>query len=95
MPGFDLKRYGKVVFVKRVRTLLVIIAIVALVWLGRSFISTDTVSPVTLLLILGLLLAALFFRKISRNSKREVELPPSQRKKTKEHKSWISRIDQD
>lgn len=81
--------------VKKIRTLLALTATVALVWLVVSFISSESVSPIALLLILGLLLAALLFRKVSRNPKREVQLPPSQRKKSREHKSWISRIDQD
>ena len=79
---------------KKLRTLLALIAIVALVWLVRSFISSDTVPPFVLVLILGLLLVALLIRKVSRNSKREVDLPPFQRKRSHEHKSWISRIDQ-
>lgn len=80
---------------RKMRTLVVLIAIVALVWLGRSFLSSDSIPPAVLLLILGLLLAALLFRKVSRNPRREIETPPSQRKKSREHKSWISRIDQD
>ena len=74
---------------------MVLIATVALVWLGRSFLSSDSVPPAVLLLILGLLLVALLFRKVSQNPKREIEMPPSQRKKSREHKSWISRIDKD
>lgn len=80
---------------RKIRNLLVIIAIVALVWLVRSFVSSDSVSPIVLVVILGLLLAAILLRKAPQDPKRNVELPPSQRKKTHEHKSWISRIDKD
>ena len=80
---------------KKLRTLLSITAIIAVVWLVKSFISSNTVPPAVLILILGLLLLALVISKISRNPKRDVELPPSQRKRSREHKSWISRIDQD
>ncbi|MEL7625344.1 MAG: hypothetical protein AAGU15_00600 [Anaerolineaceae bacterium] len=78
---------------KKLGTLLSIIAIVALVWLVRSFITSDTLSPVTFMLILGLILAALLISKVSRNSKQDVESPPSQRKRSHEHKSWITRND--
>jgi len=80
---------------KKLRTLLSITAFIAVVWLVRSFISSDTVPPAVLVLILGLLLLALVISKVSRNPKRDVELPPSQRRRSREHKSWISRIDQD
>ena len=80
---------------KKLRKLLSITAIIAVAWLVKSFISSDTVPPAVLVLILGLLLLALVITKISRNPKRDVELPPSQRKRSREHKSWISRIDQD
>jgi len=80
---------------KKLRKLLSITAIIAVVWLVKSFISSNTVPPAVLILILGLLLLALVISKISRNPKRDVELPPSQRKRSREHKSWISRIDQD
>ena len=45
---------------RKLRNLLVIIALVALVWLVRSFVSSDSVSPIVLVVILGLLLAALY-----------------------------------
>jgi len=77
------------------KTLLILIATAALVWLGRSFITSDTVSPIVIVVILGLLLAVLLFRKVSKKTKREAEMPPSQRKKSHEHKSWISRGGQD
>lgn len=80
---------------KKLKTLLSITAIIAVVWLVKSFISSDTVPPAVLVLILGLLLLTLVISKVSRNPKRDVELPPSQRKRSREHKSWISRIDQD
>ena len=80
---------------KNLGKLLAISAGIALVWLIRAFVTMDTVSPVVLIVILGLLLAALLIRKVSRNPRREVELPPSQRKRSQQHKSWISRIDRD
>lgn len=80
---------------RKLGTFFSIIAVAALVWLGRSFFSSDSLHPAVLLLILGLIIVALLFRKGSKNPHREVGLPPSQRKKAREHKSWISRIDQD
>lgn len=80
---------------RNLRKLLAISAGIALVWLIRAFITVDTVSPLVLIVILGLLLAVLLIRKISRQPRREVELPPSQRKRAQQHKSWISRIDRD
>lgn len=69
--------------------------VIALVWLVRSFITSDTLSPVALLLILGLFVVALLLRKAKPTPGGSDEVPPSQKRqrKTDKHKSWISRID--
>ena len=78
---------------RKLGTFFSIIAVAALVWLGRSFFSSDSLHPAVLLLILGLILVALLFRKGSKNPHRESD-SLSQRKSARTQVLDF-RIDQD
>ncbi|NLE84220.1 MAG: hypothetical protein GX603_06885 [Chloroflexi bacterium] len=82
---------------RKTRTLLTIIAIIALFWLVRSFLSDTPLPPVVIILILGFLLIMLLVRRSTPRTRQTEEIPPSQRRrrKTDKHKSWITRIDQE
>lgn len=82
---------------RKFRTLLTVLAILAAAWLIYSLLSGKALSPMLILGILLLLLFALILPKGAQSprSRRqsEAEISPSQRKSRNQHKSWLNRTD--